>query len=233
MWLLVWLYRVVPNSPSTNPESINLELEKEYCAAQPLSNLKFQILNPSPLPIRPTLDFGLFAPRRSPCAAKHLHITERTDSHRIRDPGVVFAMTRQRAGAAAAAGAGVHERARRAGGGRDVIAVEIDQVLRIGHAVGIMAGRARGFLIDDVEPMPAALTLAVDGTKTLVTQDAVAAVAFVAERVGGRAFRAVVSENQLPFQQRGKNRAVRAIRPGAARGGTLVAIMAIRAFHQA
>jgi hypothetical protein len=74
-------------------------------------------------------------------------------------------------------------------GGQDVVQVEVDQVRTAGDAVGIVTGGAGGFLIHDVKPVAPILITAVDGMETLISQKAVTAVAFVAERVGSRAFR--------------------------------------------
>ena len=65
--------------------------------------------------------------------------------------------------------------------------------------MGIVAGRARSFLVHDMEAMSAALTLAVYRAKALIAEDAVAAVTFVAKRIVRRAFGSVICENQLPL----------------------------------
>ena len=96
-----------------------------------------------------------------------------------------------------------------------------------------MARHARRFLIHNVEAMPAAFSQAVDRAKTLIAENTLAAMAFVAERVIRGAFRAEIREHQLPFQQRRKNGTVRPIRAGTTSGGALVAVMTIRAGHQA
>lgn len=97
----------------------------------------------------------------------------------------------------------------------------------------IVARGAGGFLIDNMETMAAALALAVDGTETLIAKNAFAAMAFVTEGFVRRAFRRVVAEHQFSFEQRWINRAVRAVCAGTARGGALVAIVAIGAGHEA
>jgi len=157
---------------------------------------------------------------------------QRRHGHWIRYSGVVLAMARQCARAAEITRARVINR-RETRRRRHVVGVEIDQVLRVGHAMRVVAGRARGFLIHYVETMSAILPLAVDRPETLITQNTFAAVALVTQRVVCRAFRGVIREDQLAFKQRRINRTMRPIRAGPARCRALVAIVAIGARHQA
>ena len=108
---------------------------------------------------------------------------------------MIFSVASQRTSAAEISRARVHFSRRQAPRRRDVVAVEINQVLRVRHPVGIVARCARGFLVHDVETMSAALTLAVYRAKTLIAEDAVAAVTFVAEGIVRGAFRGVIYEN--------------------------------------
>ena len=66
----------------------------------------------------------------------------------------------------------------------------------------IVAGGAGGFLVDDMEPVAAVQSLGVGGMETLVVENAVAVVAFVAKGVFGDVFRIAVSEDQLSLEQR-------------------------------
>ena len=77
-------------------------------------------------------------------------------------------------------------------GGRHVVQIEIDQPVIGGHTVGVMAGSAGSLVLHDVLPM---------GLETLIAQDAVATVAFVAERVVGGALPGQVGQYEPPFQQ--------------------------------
>lgn len=97
----------------------------------------------------------------------------------------------------------------------------------------IVARRARSFQVHDVKAMPAALTLTVDCAEALITKDTVAAVTFVTEGIVGLTFRRVVCENQLALQKRRVNGTMRAIRAGATRSRTLVAVVAVCTFHGA
>ena len=108
---------------------------------------------------------------------------------------MIFSVASQRTSAAEISRARVHWSRRQARRRCDVVAVEIDQFLRVRHSVRIVAGRARGFLVDNVKAMSPALTQAVYRAKALITEDAVAAVAFIAEGIVRRAFRSVVCED--------------------------------------
>src|SRR5690242_12131107 len=99
---------------------------------------------------------------------------------------------------------------------RDESRIEIDEMRRVGNPVGIMAGCASGLVVHDV--------LAVK-RETLIGQNTRAAVAFIAERVLLRTFRLKILRAQIAFEQRRKNRTVRAVRTGAAGSGTGVAVM--------
>jgi len=145
---------------------------------------------------------------------------------------MIFAVAGERANTSKISGARVTERSQ-AGGGRDVVRVEIDQVLRVRDAVRIVAGRAGGFLIDHMKTMAAILSLTVESAKTLIAQDALTAVAFVAQRFVGRAFWRVIGEHQLALEQRRINRAVRTIRAGAAGCDALITVVTVRASHEA
>jgi len=68
--------------------------------------------------------------------------------------------------------------------------------------MGVMTGAAGGFLVHDMETMAAAEALGVQGAKTLITKDAVAIVALVAERVVAKGLRAAFFEHQLAFEDR-------------------------------
>jgi hypothetical protein len=61
--------------------------------------------------------------------------------------------------------------------------------------MGVVARRARGFQVHDVEAMSPALTLAVYRAEALITQDAIATMAFIAEGIVRRAFWSVVCED--------------------------------------
>ena len=66
---------------------------------------------------------------------------------------------------------------------RDVIAVEIDQMRFAGHTVGVVARRTSRLNIDHMLPMR---------LERLIRQNAATAVAFIAERIAGRAFRVMI-----------------------------------------
>ena len=115
----------------------------------------------------------------------------------------------------------------------DVIAVEVDQMLGVRHTVGIVTGRTGRSLVDNMESMTAILPKAVDGVKTLVAEQSIAIMTFVAKRVARQILGGTVIEDQLPFQNRGVKRAVRPIGAVPTSGGTLVAVMTIGAVNPA
>src|SRR4051812_9706815 len=115
--------------------------------------------------------------------AKNFCAAEGTACLRIRSARMVFSVAGQRASATEISRARVRWAGRRTRGGCDIITIEIDQVFRAHYSVGIVARRARGFLVHDVEAMSAALTLAVYRAEALIVEDAVTAMTFVAERV--------------------------------------------------
>jgi len=71
-----------------------------------------------------------------------------------------------------------------------------------------VTGRAGSLIVHDVRAVK---------FKTLIGQNAVAAVAFVAKRVSKRTFRLVIGCDKIPFQNRRINRTMRPVRTGAAR----------------
>src|SRR6516162_4486439 len=75
--------------------------------------------------------------------------------------------------------------------------IEIDECFGAGDPMRIVAGRARRPLVHDVETMATVLADVVQGSKTLVAQNARPAVAFVAERIIARAFGSIIRQQAL------------------------------------
>src|SRR5207249_2214009 len=101
------------------------------------------------------------------------------------------------------------------------------------NTMRIMTGRAGGFSVHDVEAVAPILAVAVNGPETLISQDAVTAVAFVTERIIAGVLGIVVGQKKLTFQDRRKRRTVRAVRAAASGFGSLVVVVAVGAVHQA
>src|SRR5438876_4502837 len=106
----------------------------------------------------------------------------------------------------------------------------------IDNAMGIMAGRAGGRLIHDMEAVPTGLALGVNAPKALVAKDAGLSMTLIAEReIAGVIYRgigAAIGHYQLPLQDRAVSGPVRPVRAGAACGRCLVVVVAIGAFHE-
>ena len=68
----------------------------------------------------------------------------------------------------------------------------------------IVAGGARGLRIHDVITMAAIASLSIGGTERYVAEDAIAAVAFVAQGVRAGRFAREIRGLALPFQKGGK-----------------------------
>jgi len=146
---------------------------------------------------------------------------------------VVGAVTGERTIAASGARADVLNAAVGGSGHVAGAGVEVHQMLSGGDTVGIVAGGAGGLLVHDMKPMAAILIEAVGGFETVIGEDAVAAVAFVTERVIGDVLGVIVRENQLAFEQGCVGGPVRTFRAGAARAGALVVVVAVGAIHPA
>ena len=116
--------------------------------------------------------------------------------------------------------AGTHVLDATASRGRDIGDIEIDEMRGLLNAMGIVAGRA-GRLIGD--------HVTVVELETLVGEDAVPAVAFVAQVVRHRAFDLEIHCVQIPFKDGSIDGTVRTIGAHAAGVGTLVAVMTIGA----
>ena len=144
---------------------------------------------------------------------------------------MIFAVAGKRTVAAHIPGADELEAA--VGRGRDVILIEVDQRPRGLHAMRVVAGAACGFLIDDMESVPAILSQAIHRAETAITQDILAVMTFITERVVGGRFRAVIRGHQLPLEQGREARPVRPVCAGPPIGRTLIAIMAINTGHLA
>ena len=118
----------------------------------------------------------------------------------------------------------------------DVKGIEVDQMRFIDNAMRIMAGRAGGRLVHDMEAVPAGLAEGVNAPEALVTEDAGLGMALVAEREiagvidGGIGI--AIGHHQLPLEDRTVSGPVRPVRAGAARGRSLVVVVAIGAFHE-
>ena len=97
----------------------------------------------------------------------------------------------------------------------------------------IVAGGARRPLVHYVETVAPVLAEAVDSAETLVAENAVPAMAFVAERIVAGALGCITIQQALALEDWGKGRAMRAIGAGAAGLESLVVVVAIRAFHLA
>ena len=121
--------------------------------------------------------------------------TQRRSGERVRMScrGMVGAVAAQRAVTAERAGADEFEPA--VGGRRHNVAIEVDEAGLLLDAVRIVTGGAGGLLIDDMEPVSSILAEGIGGFEALVGQDAVAAVAFVAKRVGSNVLRCVIGED--------------------------------------
>ena len=111
--------------------------------------------------------------------------------------------------------------------------VKVDEAGLGSNPVSIVARATGGLLIHDMETMAAVLTLGVRGMEALVTEDAVAVVAFVAECVVAKTFNAAVLENELPLQDWSVNRAVGAVGARVTGGRALVRVVAIGAVDAA
>src|SRR3954451_24170492 len=76
-------------------------------------------------------------------------------------------------------------------------AIEVDETGLSGHSVRIMAGAARRLLVHDMESMPSVLAFCIGRAKTLVAQNAVAIVTFVAKSVVAKTLAAAVLEDEF------------------------------------
>jgi len=83
--------------------------------------------------------------------------------------------------------------------GFDIHCIEVHEMGGIDACVRIVTRGARSLCIDYVKPVPAVLSLQIGRFKTLVTENAITAVAFVAKGLVGGAFGIVVIEGQLPL----------------------------------
>lgn len=90
----------------------------------------------------------------------------------------------------------------------------------------IMASRASCLLVDDMQAMELKAV-------RLIAQDRRPAVALVAQRVVGRAFRNIIVRHQLPFQQRREPRSMWTVRARATRARPRVAVVAIGTINHA
>ena len=82
----------------------------------------------------------------------------------------------------------------------DIHCIEVHKMRRIDARVRIVTRGARSLRVDYVKSVPAVLSLQVGRFKTLIAENAVAAVAFIAKGLIGGAFGIVVVEDQLPLQ---------------------------------
>jgi len=82
--------------------------------------------------------------------------------------------------------------------------------------MGIVAGRASGLLVNDVETVPAVLAQAVGGPETLIAEDALAAVTLVAKRIAAGILGTLIGDQKLSFKDWRESRTVRTVGAGAA-----------------
>ena len=100
---------------------------------------------------------------------------------------MIEAVAAQRAIAAGRPGADVLNRPP-SSGSLHIECVEVDEMLRRHNSMRVMAGGARGLLLDDVEPMTAVLTQTVRGAEALITKNAFTTMALVAKSIAATVF---------------------------------------------
>lgn len=115
--------------------------------------------------------------------------------------------------------------------GCDVIAIKVNQACLGLHAVRIVASRASGLLIDNVVAMTTVLSELIGSAEALIAKNTASIMALIAKRVTADAFDRAIRQRQLTFKNGCVNRAMRSIRPGAARLCPLVIVMAIGAIN--
>ena len=144
---------------------------------------------------------------------------------------MILAVAHQGASAATVTPAGIAELPIRSR--RDIGGVKINQVTPGLSAMGAVASRTSGFLLDNMKLVSGGLAVAAHSAEALVTENAVAVVAFVTKGIALNVFSLKINRREIAFQERSVNGAMRAARSTPSDRRTLVVVVAIGAGHQA